>query len=156
VAKTDEIITAQEAAGTKVAVIFQHGLHRREEFRSHSCISGIVELVVVGAPSTTLGWRLVNPAMPAEWTVSLGEANEQLEDRHRVGRERMDAFAMRSHRLAEEGWNAGFFDDLTTAVLGTDLARDENIRAGTSAEKMAALKPVFAPTERSPPAMPLR
>jgi len=49
VAKTDEIITAQEAAGTKVAVIFQHGLHRREEFRCHSCISGIAELVVVGA-----------------------------------------------------------------------------------------------------------
>ena len=28
----------------------------------------------ISAPSTTLGWRLVNPAMPAEWTVSLGEA----------------------------------------------------------------------------------
>ena len=26
--------------------------------------------------STTLGWRLVNPAMPKEWTVSLGEATE--------------------------------------------------------------------------------
>ena len=24
--------------------------------------------------STTLGWRLVNPAMPSQWTVSLGEA----------------------------------------------------------------------------------
>jgi 3-dehydroquinate dehydratase len=51
VAKTDEIITAQEAAGTKVAVILQHGLHRRDEFRGHSCISGIVELVVVVAGS---------------------------------------------------------------------------------------------------------
>src|SRR5699024_11011055 len=27
----------------------------------------------VTAESTTLGWRLVNPAMPPEWTVSLGE-----------------------------------------------------------------------------------
>src|SRR5699024_12380588 len=26
--------------------------------------------------STTLGWRLVNPNMPKEWTVSLGEATE--------------------------------------------------------------------------------
>jgi acetyl-CoA acyltransferase len=99
----------------------------------------------ISAPSTTLGWRLVNPAMPAEWTVSLGEANEQLEEKHRIGRDRMDAFAMRSHRLADEAWTAGFFDDLTTAVPGADLARDENIRAGTPAEKMAALKPVFRP-----------
>ena len=102
----------------------------------------------ISAPSTTLGWRLVNPAMPDEWTVSLGEANEQLEDRHRIGRERMDAFAMRSHRLADQAWSAGFFDDLTTAVPGTDVARDENIRAGTPAEKMAALKPVFRPDGR--------
>ena len=28
----------------------------------------------ISAPSTTLGWRLINPAMPAEWTVSLGKA----------------------------------------------------------------------------------
>ena len=35
----------------------------------------------VTAVSTTLGWRLVNERMPAEWTVSLGEANEQLAER---------------------------------------------------------------------------
>jgi acetyl-CoA acetyltransferase len=31
--------------------------------------------------STTLGWRLVNPAMPTEWTVSLGEGAELLADK---------------------------------------------------------------------------
>ena len=35
----------------------------------------------VTAVSTTLGWRLVNERMPAEWTVSLGEANELLAER---------------------------------------------------------------------------
>ena len=35
----------------------------------------------VPAVSTTLGWRLVNERMPAEWTVSLGECNEQLAER---------------------------------------------------------------------------
>ncbi len=30
------------------------------------------------AVSTTLGWRLINERMPPEWTVSLGESNEQL------------------------------------------------------------------------------
>jgi hypothetical protein len=28
--------------------------------------------------STTLGWRLVNPSMNKDWTISLGEATERL------------------------------------------------------------------------------
>ena len=52
----------------------------------------------VTAASTTLGWRLVNKAMPAEWTVSLGECNEQLQEKFSISRERQDAFAARSHR----------------------------------------------------------
>src|SRR3954467_8642190 len=39
------------------------------------------------AVSTTLGWRLVNPRMPKEWTVSLGEANEQLQEKYGISRE---------------------------------------------------------------------
>jgi acetyl-CoA acyltransferase len=95
--------------------------------------------------STTLGWRLVNPAMPKEWTVSLGEANEQLQERFGVSRERQDAFALRSHRLAHAAWEAGFYDDLVVPVPGTDLERDEGIRADASAERLAALAPVFRP-----------
>jgi acetyl-CoA acyltransferase len=93
--------------------------------------------------STTLGWRLVNPAMPKEWTVSLGEANEQLQERFGVSRERQDAFALRSHRLAHAAWEAGFYDDLVVPVPGTDLERDEGIRPDSSAERLAALAPVF-------------
>ena len=92
--------------------------------------------------STTLGWRLVNPAMPAEWTVSLGEATEQLRDRERVTREEQDEFALRSHQAAAAAWDGGFYRDQVMPVPGTDLARDESIRA-TSLEKLAALKPVF-------------
>src|SRR4051795_1641443 len=72
----------------------------------------------VTAVSTTLGWRLVNPRMPVEWTVSLGEANEQLRDKHDVSRERQDEFAVRSHRLAAAAWDEGFYDDLVTPVEG--------------------------------------
>jgi hypothetical protein len=36
------------------------------------------------AVSTTLGWRLVTPRMPGEWTVSLGECNEQLRENYGV------------------------------------------------------------------------
>ncbi|MGO4362856.1 acetyl-CoA C-acyltransferase [Terrabacter sp. 2TAF16] len=93
--------------------------------------------------STTLGWRLVNPRMPSEWTVSLGEATEQLRERHGVTRERQDAFAARSHRLADAAWTEGFYDDLVVPVPGVELARDESIRADTTAERLAGLRTSF-------------
>jgi acetyl-CoA acyltransferase len=97
----------------------------------------------VTAVSTTLGWRLVNPAMPEEWTVSLGECNEQLREEFGISRERQDEFAARSHRLAHAAWEAGFYDDLT--VPAGELTRDEGIRTDTSTEKLARLKPSFRP-----------
>jgi acetyl-CoA acyltransferase len=99
----------------------------------------------VTAVSTTLGWRLVNERMPAEWTVSLGEANELLADRFSISRERQDEFAARSHQLADAAWEAGFYDDLVVPVEGVDLTRDEGIRPGSTAEKLAGLKPSFRP-----------
>jgi acetyl-CoA acetyltransferase family protein len=102
----------------------------------------------VTAVSTTLGWRLVNPRMPKEWTVSLGEANEQLQERFGISRERQDAFAARSHQLAHAAWESGFYDDLVTPVEGVDLARDEGIRAGSTPEVLAGLKPVFRTAEQ--------
>lgn len=97
----------------------------------------------VTAVSTTPGWRLVNERMPAEWTVSLGEANEMLADRLRISRERQDEFAVRSHLLADQAWTDGFYDDLVSPVPGVDLARDEGIRPGSTTEKLAGLKPAF-------------
>ncbi|MEO3814869.1 thiolase family protein [Sphaerisporangium sp. B11E5] len=97
------------------------------------------------AVSTTLGWRLVNPLMPKEWTVSLGEANEQLAEKFSVSRERQDAFAVRSHTLAAAAWDSGFYDDLVVPVEGVDLPRDEGIRPGTTPEVLAGLKPAFRP-----------
>ena len=64
----------------------------------------------IEAVSTTLGWRLVNPRMPQEWTVSLGEANEMLAEKFDVSRERQDEFAVRSHTLADEAWSASVCD----------------------------------------------
>ena len=97
----------------------------------------------VTAVSTTLGWRLVNADMPAEWTVSLGECNEQLQERFGISRERQDEFAVRSHRLAAAAWDEGFYDDLVVPVEGVDLTRDEGIRADSSLERLAGLKPSF-------------
>jgi acetyl-CoA acetyltransferase family protein len=97
----------------------------------------------VTAVSTTLGWRLVNRRMPAEWTVSLGECNEQLAERFAISRERQDEFAARSHRLAAQAWAQGFYDDLVVPVPGVEPARDEGVRDGSTPEKLAALAPVF-------------
>ncbi|MCW2762204.1 MAG: beta-ketoadipyl CoA thiolase [Marmoricola sp.] len=97
----------------------------------------------VEAVSTTLGWRLVNPRMPSEWTVSLGEANEQLQEKYDISRERQDAFAARSHELADQGWKDGFYDDLVVKVSGADVDRDESVRPGSSVESLARLKPSF-------------
>ncbi|MGW7163772.1 thiolase family protein [Streptomyces sp. NPDC054884] len=102
----------------------------------------------VTAVSTTLGWRLVNPRMPKEWTVSLGEANEQLRERFDISRERQDEFAARSHRLAHQAWESGFYDDLVTPVEGVEPTRDESIRAGSTPEVLAGLKPVFRTPEQ--------
>jgi acetyl-CoA acyltransferase len=95
------------------------------------------------AVSTTLGWRLVNPAMPAEWTVALGAANEQLQQRFGVSRERQDEFAVRSHQRAAAAWDAGFYDAVTMPVPGVEPSRDEGIRADSSVEKLARLRPAF-------------
>jgi acetyl-CoA acyltransferase len=93
--------------------------------------------------STTLGWRMVNPEMPGQWTISLGESAEKLAGLYAIGREAQDAFAVRSHRNAARAWDEGFYDGWVVPVPGTELARDETIRPDSSAEKLAALKPAF-------------
>jgi acetyl-CoA acetyltransferase family protein len=93
--------------------------------------------------STTLGWRLVNPAMPSAWTISNGASAELLAERHGISREAQDAFAARSHHLAAAAWASGAYDDEVVAVPGAPLGRDEGIREGVTVESLAPLKPAF-------------
>ena len=93
--------------------------------------------------STTLGWRMVNPAMPLEWTVPLGEGAEILADQFSISREEQDAFALASHQKAASAWDKGLYDAEVVLVDGTDLSRDEGIRTDASMEGLARLKPVF-------------
>jgi acetyl-CoA acetyltransferase family protein len=78
--------------------------------------------------STTLGWRMVNPAMPAEWTIALGESAEMLADQFSISREEQDAFAVESHQRAAKAWDNGVHDRQVVLVEGSDLTRDEGIR----------------------------
>ncbi|MEO9247236.1 thiolase family protein [Citricoccus nitrophenolicus] len=93
--------------------------------------------------NTTLGWRLINRNMPKEWTVSLGEATEQLREKYGITRERMDEFAANSHQLASKAWDEGKYDNLTVQVPDVDLTRDETIRPDSTAESLGGLRTVF-------------
>ncbi|HEV7750662.1 MAG TPA: thiolase family protein [Baekduia sp.] len=93
--------------------------------------------------STTLGWRMVNPQMPDRWTVSLGASAERLAEMYKISRDEQDAFALRSHELADLAWSEGVFADEIVAVPGVELERDEGIRADTTLEKLGALKAAF-------------
>lgn len=95
--------------------------------------------------STTLGWRMVNPAMPTRWTIALGEGAEILADQFSITREEQDAFALSSHQKAAGAWDKGLYDDEVVLVASTDLTRDECIRADASLEGLSHLKPVFRP-----------
>jgi acetyl-CoA acyltransferase len=92
--------------------------------------------------STTLGWRMVNPEMPEQWTISLGESAEKLAGMYDVSREAQDAFALRSHELAARAFDDGALEEVVS-VPGVELKRDESIRADTSLEKLAGLKAAF-------------
>jgi acetyl-CoA acyltransferase len=86
---------------------------------------------------------MVNVRMPAEWTIALGEGAEVLADKYAISREEQDAFAAGSHQRADAAWRAGFFDGEVVSVDGADLTRDECIRADSTPESLARLKPVF-------------
>lgn len=94
--------------------------------------------------NTSIGWRMVNPRLPKEWTISNGETAEKLAGIHHISREEQDAFAARSHRLAARAWADGIFDHEIVQVDGHHLARDESIRDESTVEVLADLRPAFA------------
>jgi 3-oxoadipyl-CoA thiolase len=99
---------------------------------------------------TTVGWRFVNPRMPAEWTISLGETAERVAVQYGVSRDEQDAFALESQRRAAEAMRAGAFQDeiVSVEVAGPKGARtvvdtDEHPRPDITAAKLAKLRPAF-------------
>jgi 3-oxoadipyl-CoA thiolase len=96
---------------------------------------------------TALGWRLVNPALSGEYTISMGETAEVLAREYRIGREAQDQFALESHRRAVAAQDGGAFDAELVPVPtgeGTEVTRDEGPRPDTTIEKLTALRPAFA------------
>jgi acetyl-CoA acyltransferase len=96
---------------------------------------------------TVLGWRMVNPKMPDEHTISLGATAEVLAAELGITREDQDAFALESHRRAVAAQQAGRFDTEIIPVTppgdGGPVTADEGPRPDTSMEKLARLRPAF-------------
>lgn len=92
--------------------------------------------------STTIGWRMVNPKMPDQWSVPLGETAELLADRFDISREEQDDFSAKSHQRAAKAWDDGEYAEVVP-VPGIALQRDEAVRPESSRATLAGLKPVF-------------
>ncbi|GAA1972959.1 thiolase family protein [Microbacterium pumilum] len=94
--------------------------------------------------NTSIGWRMTNPKLRKDWTISNGESAEKLATIYGISREQQDAFALRSHRLAAQAWADGAYDGEIVQVDGTSLARDEGIRDDTTLEVLGGLRALFA------------
>jgi acetyl-CoA C-acetyltransferase len=87
-------------------------------------------------------FRPVLPGMAEPRTgLSMGESTELMVRTWGIGRAEQDQLALESHQKAAAAYAAGFYKDLVREYLG--LTQDNNIRADTSLEKLAKLKPVF-------------
>jgi len=101
---------------------------------------------------STLGWRFVNPEMPKDWTISLGETAERVAERHGVSREDQDRFALESQQRAARAQADGTFAAELVSVEVRQgkrtvvVDRDEHPRPDTTAEQLAGLRPAFVKT----------
>jgi 3-oxoadipyl-CoA thiolase len=90
---------------------------------------------------TTLGWRMINPNMPAEYTISMGETAENVAEKYGITREEQDAFALASQQKVKAAVERGAFAAEIVAL--PELAADEHPRPQTTVADLAKLKPAF-------------
>ena len=90
---------------------------------------------------TTVGWRMVNPVFPEEWTASLGASAQAVADARGIGRDEQDAYAVRSHQLVHAAYERGDHEGFVVPLEGVE--RDESLRPEASAETLGALRPAF-------------
>ncbi len=74
--------------------------------------------------------------------LSMGQHCERMAREWQITREDQDQLALESHHKAAAAYDAGFFDDLVTPWGGA--SRDNNLRADSSLEKLAALRTAFS------------
>ena len=102
--------------------------------------SNLDRLKLVGKLPASVGVEIPVNSEPRTG-LSMGEHQAITAKQMGIKRVDQDELAAASHRNMAAAYDRGFFDDLVTPFLG--LYRDDNLRADSSAEKLAKLKPVF-------------
>jgi acetyl-CoA C-acetyltransferase len=102
------------------------------------------------AYDTALGWRFPNPRLEKLFPLqSMGETAENIAEKFQITRADQDAFALESHRRACRARDQVFAEEIvpvpapTTKDPKAAALQDETMRADTTLEKLAALKPAF-------------
>ncbi len=83
-----------------------------------------------------------------DFYIAMGQTAENVREVENVSREDMDAWGALSQQRAVAAQERGFFEDEITPLTlpdGTVVSKDDGPRAGTTAEGLANLKPVFRP-----------
>ncbi|BBY18338.1 acetyl-CoA C-acetyltransferase [Mycolicibacterium litorale] len=102
--------------------------------------SNVDRLKLVGKLPAAVGIEIPVNSEPRTG-MSMGEHAAITAKEMGIKRVEQDELAAASHRNMAAAYDRGFFDDLVTPFLG--VYRDNNLRADSSAEKLAKLKPVF-------------
>ena len=96
------------------------------------------------------GLRELAPLAPSvnepRTLLSMGQHAELMAQEWGIDRQSQDHLALQSHRNAAAAYDQGFFDDLLIDCAG--VKRDNNLRADSSVEKLAALKTVYEKSAR--------
>ena len=98
---------------------------------------------------TVLGWRMVNPKMPPQHTVSLGETAENVAREYGITREEQDRFAFESQMKCKAATERNAFaGELVSVPIegsspASSVTSDEHPRPETTMERLAKLQPAF-------------
>ncbi|HEV2333544.1 MAG TPA: acetyl-CoA C-acetyltransferase [Gammaproteobacteria bacterium] len=97
--------------------------------------------------SPWFGWRPsdLKPHLPgvteSRTGLNMGQSCELMAQEWGLTQKEQDELAYQSHMKAAAAWKEGFFNDLVTPFHGATT--DNNVRADTTLEKLAKLKPAF-------------
>jgi len=131
-AGTDTVSDAPIVVGDK----FQHRLSRLSRARTAGEKAAAFKGFSLGELAP------VAPSTQEQRTgLSMGQHCELMARQWSISREEQDELALRSHQNAARAYDEGFHDDLIVPFAG--VLKDNNVRADTSLEKMATMKPAF-------------
>jgi len=152
----------EEVVGTTVDRMCGSG-QQAAHFAAQGVIAGAYDVVIAGGVESMsrvpMGFNAQGPGMPfgpkmseryANGLVPQGISAEMIADKWGLSRERLDSIAFDSHQRADQATAEGRFE---SQILPVDTAagvatRDEGIRADSTLEALAALKPAFKPDGR--------